>query len=396
MPPFGAHGLGIAIPVIFIALAVGIAAGRLRFDGPRLAFFLLLIGLLGCMQILRSDSFSASSLALLIAAHLPYVFVLVRGRNYAEAVGRLFLNIATVLALCGIAQFVLQAVVDHRWLFPIDNFVPKSLVVQKFNAEGVLGYGSDIYRPNGIFLLEPSYLGQLLGTAMVVELCTFNRWRRLCLYGLGLLAAHSGTGLLILAVCLPIFVIGRRRWDLLLLMTAVSICVLAFRDRLMLDSLFSRASEFSSTQSSGFARYVGGFYLFDQYLWDDPWRTMFGFGAGAFKKYQLRAHYPAAEQMLFKIVFEFGLVGALVYFSFLWYCLVSSSMPILVKVALGMGFFLNGVYGTFQHGLVLSLLVWPSSIDVAATRLISQLPANRRLRAAMEDRTVTPEAASDF
>src|SRR5580658_9178037 len=84
VPPFGARGLGIGIPVIFIALAVGMMAGRLRFDGPRLAFYLLMIGLLGCLQILRSESFSASSMALLIAVHLPYVFVLARGRNYAQ------------------------------------------------------------------------------------------------------------------------------------------------------------------------------------------------------------------------------------------------------------------------------------------------------------------------
>jgi hypothetical protein len=286
------------------------------------------------------------------------------------------------MALCGLAQFFLQSIIDHRFLFPIENFVPKQFVVQKFNEEGVLSFGSEIYRPNGIFLLEPSFLGQLLGTAIVIEFCMLNRWRRLLIYGLALLAAHSGTGLLIIAVCIPLFVIRRRRWDLLLLMAVMSLAILAFGDHFHLDNLFSRATEFNSTQSSGFARFVGGFYLFNQYLWDDPWRTLFGFGAGAFKTYQVRAHYPVAEQTLFKIIFEFGIVGALMYFSFLWYCLVSSTMPILIKVAVGMGFFLNGVYGPFQHGLVLSLLVWPSSSD-AAVSLSNRLRPERWISGAV-------------
>jgi hypothetical protein len=390
VPPFGARGLGIGIPVIFIALAFGMMAGRLRFDGPRLAFYLLMIGLLGCLQILRSESFSASSMALLIAVHLPYVFVLGRGRTYAQAVTRSFLDISTLLALCGIAQFVLQGIVSHRLLFPIDNFVPKSFVVQKFNAEGTLGFGSDIYRPNGVFLLEPSFLGQLLGTAIIVELCTLNRWRRLAVYGIGVVAAHSGTGLAIIAICLPIYVISRRQWYLLLMMLVMALVLFGLRDRLMLDSMLSRAGEFSSTGSSGFARYVGGFYLFDQYLWNDPWRTMFGFGAGSFKTYQVLANYPAAEQTLFKMVFEFGLVGALAYFSFLCYCVATSSMPTLVKVALGLGFFLNGVYGSFQHGLVLSLLVWPSASGLQAARAVARPASNDWLGRSVRRATASP------
>jgi hypothetical protein len=377
LPPFGARGLSIGIPVIFAALALGMAAGRLHFDRPRLVCYLLMVGLLGCLQLLSSHGFSASSMALLIAVHLPYIFVLVGGTSYLELITRRFLDLSLLLAICGVAQFALQAFVSHKVLFPIDNFVPPSFVVQKFNAQGTLAFGSDLYRPNGVFLLEPSFLGQLLGTAVVVELCTLNRWRRLGLYGAGLLAAHSGTGLLILAVCLPIYVISRRQWTVLLLMLVMAMALLGLRDRLAIDGVLSRAGEFSATGSSGFARYVGGFYLFDQYLWDDPWRTLFGFGAGSFKNYQVLANYPVAEQTLFKIVFEFGLVGALAYFGFLWYCLAASSMPTLVKVALGLGFFLNGVYGSFQHGLVLSLLVWTASDGVPVVRAAAAMTSGR-------------------
>jgi len=51
----------------------------------------------------------------------------------------------------------------------------------------------------------------------------------------------------------------------------------------------------------------------------------FGYGAGAYNKLRFLAfNYAAAEMALFKIVFEFGLVGALAYFGFLFSCLFSS------------------------------------------------------------------------
>jgi hypothetical protein len=127
------------------------------------------------------------------------------------------------------------------------------------------------------------------------------------------------------------------------------------------DRVLSRVGEFGSTHSSGFARFVGGFFLFDQFLWSDPWRTLFGYGAGAFSNYASHARYPVAEMALFKMVFEFGLVGALAYFGFLFCCLYSSPAPRLLTVAVGITYLLNGMYASFAHGLALSLLIWNSA-----------------------------------
>src|SRR6202035_2869498 len=63
---------------------------------------------------------------------------------------------------------------------------------------------------------------------------------------------------------------------------------------------------------------------------------------------------------LFKIVFEFGLVGALAYFGFLFSCLLSSRAPRLLTLAVGITYLLNAMYTPFAHGLALSLLLWNS------------------------------------
>jgi len=359
VPPLGAQGIDISLLFLLAALTVGSIGGCTRFEPRRLTLYVTLIGILGLMQMLQPDPFSASSMLLLVALHLPYVFT-VPYRDDGGRVIKFFLGIATFFAWCGIAQYGLQFVVSARFLFPIENFVPDSFVVQHFNKQAALAYGSEIYRANGVFLLEPSFFSQLLAVAIVAELCTLGRASRLALFGIALLVSYSGTGLLVLAICLPLYLVKRRRWELLILGLSALVVMIPLHEHLQTVGILSRAAELGSTDSSGFARFVGGFFLFDQFLWTDPWRTLFGYGAGAFKSYAPRAHYAVAEMALFKIVFEFGLVGALAYFGFLFWCLVLSPMPRLLTIAVGMVYLLSGMYTPFAHGLALSLLLWNS------------------------------------
>ena len=360
IPPFGAQGIDISLFLVLAALAAGSIAGCIRFEPRRLTLYVTLIGILGLMQIVQPDSFSVLSLLLLAAVHLPYVFT-VPDSDHGDRIIKFFLGIVTVFACCGIAQYSLQFVVSARYLFPIENFVPSSFIVQHFNQQAIMAYGSQEYRANGVFLLEPSFFSQVLAVAIVAELCTQGRASRLALFGLALLVSYSGTGIMVLAVCLPLCIVVRRRWDLLLLGLLALTVMIPLHDYLHADRLISRVAEFGSIQSSGYSRFVGGFYLFDQFLWHDPWRTLFGYGAGAFTNYASGVHsYAAAEMALFKIVFEFGLVGAVAYFGFLFCCLFSSPAPRLLTLAVGITYLLNGIYTPFAHGLALSLLLWNS------------------------------------
>jgi hypothetical protein len=381
VPPLGAQGIDISLLFLLAALIVGSIAGCIRLDAGRLTLYVALMGILGLVQILQPDLFSIPSMLLLAALHLPYVFAVPHGDD-GDRILKFFLGIVTVFALCGIAQYSLQFVVNARYLFPIENFVPESFIVQHYNKQAALAYGSEVYRANGVFLLEPSFFSQVLAVAIVAELCTLARASRLAVFGIALLVSYSGTGLLVLAICLPLYVVKRRRWDLLLLGLFALIVMISMHEFLHMDRFLSRVGEFGSTQSSGFARFVGGFFLFDQFLWSDPWRTLFGYGAGAFSNYAAHARYPVAEMALFKIVFEFGLVGAVAYFGFLFCCLFSSPAPRLLTVAVGITYLLNGMYAPFAHGLALGLLLWsPLAGAPAALPARSAAPVFRASKA---------------
>jgi len=361
VPPFADRGIGIALLLLPVTACVGSAAGVLRIHPVRLALFLLLSGVLSLTSLFGVAEFSISSMAMFAVLHLPFVF----GGNPSDcSVGRdriyeLFLNLALIIGAFGLAQFFLQAVVPVRFLFPMENFIPHSFVMQHFNSQGVLEYGSSTYRANGVFLPEPSYFSQLMGVAIVLELCALGRWLRLGIYGVALLTAGAGTGVMIVAACVPLLLIKRGRWDLLLIGVACVAAVVAFGNSTYVGHLASRAGEFDAVGSSAFARFIGGFYLFDQFLWDDPLRTLFGFGAGSFSEYATRSHYAVAEMPLFKMVLEFGLLGAISYFLVLGHFLFSSPAPRILVLAILMAFLLNGIYAAFGQALALGLLVWP-------------------------------------
>jgi hypothetical protein len=359
-PPLAALGIGVSIFFLLGVLAAGTVLGGLSIEPRRLALFAAMIGILGVMQIFQPNSFSPSSLLLLVAVHLPYIFT-IPGSDDKDRIIKFFLGIVTVFAWCGIAQYGLQFFVNPRFLFPIENFTPDSFIVQQFNHQAAMEYGSQEYRANGVFMLEPSFFSQMLAVAIIVELCTLGRFSRVAVYGLALLVSYSGTGLIVLAVCLPLCLVAQRRWGLLVFGLLVLAVVIPLQLYFHANRLLSRIGEFDSNQSSAYMRFVGGFRLFDKFLWEDLWRTLFGYGAGSFVSYSSRVHYYAAAEMaLFKIVFEFGLVGAVAYFGFLFSCLYYSSAPRLLILAVGITYFLNGIYVPFAHGLALSLLLWSS------------------------------------
>ena len=331
IPGYAALGIGIGIPLTMAALGVGILNNCVRLDPRRLGFYCLTLAVLVLPQLLQAGTFSSQSLMMLAVLHIPYAMVVTRGHELAPRVLKLFLHIASVLAVLAIGQYFLQGRVDQALLYPIDNLVPQQFVVQGFNAQGTINYGSDQVRATGVFMLEPSFLTQFLAIAIIAESLTSTRLWRLGLYAVGILMAHAGTGMLILLIVMPFVVITRRRWDMLLIGVLGGAFVVAFGELLGLDFLTNRAGEFSDPNSSGFARFVGGFYMFEQMLWPNLARALFGYGAGSFLEYTHLFTIEVADMPMTKMIFEFGLVGAATYFTFIATCLFSSPLPKLLR-----------------------------------------------------------------
>lgn len=358
-------GLSLGFPLLYLALGLGmLLPGRMYFDPGRLRFFCLMAGVLGALAAMRAEAVSLPSLALLLLLHLPYVFFVEANETQIEKIRRGFLNVGLFLALCGLAQYALQYVVAARYVFPLENFLPKAWLATGFNMQIPIVWGSNFYRANGIFMQEPSFYSQFLAIVILFELAGPSRLWRVALCAAAVLTSRSGTGLIVLAVCLPVLVLSRRRWDLLYLALALAPVLVLAAPYLHLDQILARIGEFGSSRSSAYERFVGGFHVFDLSLGSDPLRLLFGYGPGSYRALVQDLGYPAAEMALFKIVIEFGVVGALLYFGFVFYCVFSARGPLPLRLAPAVCLFLNGAYNTFVHSIALSLLVWTTCTGV--------------------------------
>lgn len=366
--PLGRGSIPMSWPMIFAAAFIGLYFGRLRFDISRLAAYSAAMGLICLIQAAQGMPFSVPSFVLMAVTYLMLILRAGEGQFTQDQATRWFLKLATFIAICGIAQFCLQFVLPTPFIFPIENLLPESLIVNDFNMEARLNYLSDIFRSNGVFMLEPSFFSQLLAVAMIVELCNQSRNSRLMIYLIALVMTYSGTGLVVLAVCLPLLVIQRQRWDLMAAAGLVALVMIVFAPFVNLDLFVERFNEFDNPKSSGFERFVGAFYLFDQFLWTDVWRGLFGIGAGTYWPYSQAATLPAHEMAHSKIIFEFGVIGATIHFTFLSYCIFKSQAPFLIRLAIFVTFFMNGLYTVLSHAMALTLLMWPGEPDPRARR----------------------------
>ncbi|HMN45097.1 MAG TPA: hypothetical protein PKE27_11010 [Povalibacter sp.] len=372
LPGLNIPSIGMLFPMVIIAVAAGLATGRLQPVPMRLALFLLMLSVLALIQIWRGEVFSLPSLAMMAVLGFAYVPAARRGTVTQEDALRFFCNLTALIALAGVIQFTLQFVGGKAFAFPIETFVPDWLRTRGYNDIAPLYYGAKIYKATGFVMLEPSVFCQLCALGLTAELVHRNRGWRMAAYAAGIVVSYSGTGLLILAVTLPVLVILYQRWDLLLRGLLLLAVLALLVEPLNLNVTLNRASEFSSSGgSSAFIRFVGWMNLFADKLWTDPARALFGYGAGTF--FSAAEVYRAGEMAHAKIFFEFGVVGGLLYFVFLFYCFLSSRAPLALRIGVLAAYFMNGAYSPSVTGIATSLLLWPA-LPVATQSRARQLP----------------------
>jgi hypothetical protein len=355
----GGREILIGVPAILGATALGAFTGRLQIEPSRFMMYLGVCAILVAEQAFAVYAFSGTSLALLLALHIPYVFQLqgLTDEHRAEQLAR-FVNLTFFICIAGIIQYFAQFAIGARYAYPIEHFTPHSFITHNYNYLNVLRYGSTTYKSNGFFLLEPSFYSQTLAIGFGLEAAARRRYWRLATYAVGFGVSFSGTGLIMMAFVLPTLMIAYRRYSLLLLLVIGGFTAVLFGESLGLGLFLERSREFESTDSSGYQRYIGPAMLFGQYLWGDPQRWLFGLGAGMMMRMTPKPIFNAAETGWAKLILEFGLVGSIAYFVFLYRCIFKSNQPSVLRVSFAVMTLLSGILDPPVHGLIIPLLIW--------------------------------------
>jgi hypothetical protein len=230
--------------------------------------------------------------------------------------------------VCGLVQIGGQLVLGGLFIDPL-RLLPASLLLQGYNTTYPITYGAALLKPNGMFLLEPSFFSQMIAFGLLSEFVYFRRKWLIILLVVGLASSFSGTGLTMLLPALLFTGSPRVIFSFALLAALMIGALTVFGYG---DIFLSRATETSQTGSSGNQRFVAPYQLAAG-VWEEKTSDcLLGRGAGTADTISEMgdANYPAIP----KVAIEYGAVG-LVAFILLWITLFSGlALPLPLVVAL--------------------------------------------------------------
>ena len=305
----GDEPISISFILFFILLVFWIVSGKLKLLWYRFTLYLLVIGIMiftALISLNSSPFFSLNSLLLLIVLYSPSVFVFKKDIHIKALT--IFHKAMIFFSILGILQFFLQLV--GVYIINFWSYIPKSIVINTFNFYIPIQYGSNLYKANGLFFLEPSFFSQFVALAIIIELNLLKKYWRLLIFIPALLFSFSGTGLLLLVIgSIPL--IPRGKWkQILALLIIFGILGSFFFTSEYGIYITKRLAEFTSTGSSAYMRFISPFVNYWEFiLREDTVSIFLGLGPGASNRYHWDT--PVEPNFFIKILVEYGILGTL-------------------------------------------------------------------------------------
>jgi len=288
---------------------------RFGIDPGRLMLFAVFAVFAIGSQFLQSGPFSGPSLVVGIAIHALYCFRFHVTPETHRQLMRWYSNAIVLVCWIVAAQQLIQHTIGYQYWPNMNAWLPDNMEFNYYNYMAAMAWKSSIYRPNGVFFLEPSVLSQFIALGIVVEFVFFRRALILAFMAASLIACFSGTGLLLLLIVSPllVFKLGQRG---LFMVAPLLAGVVAVAVRLgWLDVVQTRMSTLHMQGRSANDRFIQpALYLRD--LFRSGLDALIGIGAGNIRQDQDYVWWPVT-----KVSVEYGVPTAIVLYTFLIFSL---------------------------------------------------------------------------
>ncbi|MEM6625617.1 MAG: hypothetical protein AAF719_02835 [Pseudomonadota bacterium] len=300
----GDGAIAISILVFLTGLAYLVFRGVATLQPLRFLLFAILACISIASQVLGATSFSILSILLLFANYVCFLFVIEVQKETYLAILKRFQTVMVIVAGLTFLQHTVQIVLGASNWPNMEDFIPPALLIIDFNYLQPLNYGSPLMKPNAFFFLETSFVSQFLALALIIELIWFNRVLVLVILGVAILTTFAGTGLLILVLMSPLFLISLS--PRMLVASLVGLVAVTFAAGAIgwFDEVGGRITEFAVPGSSAHMRYVAPVDHTLQQL-QRPEALYSGVGAGNAPENALTNSLP-----LTKAITEYGLAMA--------------------------------------------------------------------------------------
>jgi hypothetical protein len=320
----GGISVSLALPALYLVLVILAVRGRLLISLSRLTLFAIFAFFATLSQALVNHTFSILSFIFVMSLYLPMTVVWTLRRDEWRDFMSVFQNMMIVPACMVFVQIGWQ-VIFHQQALSIEPLFPKSLLMQGFMYTAPIHWGHPLIRPNGFFMLEPSYISAFTACALVLELSTFHRIWRMALYGGALWACTGATGLVLAGVAVPIMLARRHPGLFLVGCAAVLLGAVIVAETGAATSMIGRLSELQNKDSSGFGRLVAPLIQLHQ-VTDSPSSLFAGLGAG---NSSTELTIESSTWPLVKLGVEYGMPTLLIFAVFILACFSGAPVPAL-------------------------------------------------------------------
>jgi hypothetical protein len=348
--PIGPIPIALPLVAAFVGILLARLRGGVRYNRVRSELYIAaaaaLVGAAWFASWGGADV-SINSLLLLLVIYLPWVFCIsTQFSDLVIPVMQTFVRLMVFTALVGAGQMVAQLGLHWQYKDYLLTWLPTSFLATGYNTSYQLAYNNPVVKANAFFFLEPSFLSQYCALALIISLLLrAPAWQPLIL-GLGMAATLSGTGILLLVVGVALLFLRVPNRIRPSYMIAGIVGLVIIFNTPAANILLDRRTETSQQGSSGYIRFIQPYTEVSDGLAKDPVRYVIGAGPGAsdrlltsFRSGGAAVVYTIAPKM----AFEYGLIGAVLFVSFLLVSIVRGPpMPVLPTSVAFMIFFLSG------------------------------------------------------
>ncbi len=341
--PFGNTSLQLDLVAIGLILTYLFISGKLLIQYDRLLWFLGFALASTCSLLLNFHSTMLTGYSQFVTFFLLLTLSRPSTADQYKRTLQAFQILVMLLSCLAVAHLVAEFLGEGDRLIKFYGILPDFL----FGSAQVDRPSIELpshFRSNGIFLTEASMLSQIAGLGILIEVLEFRRPRYLLVMMLGFLLSYSGTGSILLLVFLPLAGL-RGRAGLPVLLICMFALGLFATGMIELSAFTSRVGEFEDTRASGFSRFVSPFWLAAKHFDTSSLQAvLLGSGPGSVKNFGDARDGGGQLGTWIKILYEYGIIGSLIFVCFLAACLRRSRCPGLVVAAIIFAYvFLQGM-----------------------------------------------------
>ena len=367
--PIGDEGVSVTLVLALIAVLILVVSGGLTHDLTRVGLFLLATaacGLTAWLHTLSGDAVSTNSFFLLLVIYVPWLFRVPddRGRQIgAKWLVGLYLRVMVAIGVIAIVQMVVQVLGFWTYIDPIQEVVPSQWLLANYNTNNPTEYASPIIKSQAFVFLEPSFLSQFLGLALIIGILRRAPLWQLALLGVAMFCTYSGTGIVLFAVGLMVVLVRAPRTirPSMVVIGAVGIAALLLSP--YAEPLLNRTGEATDSSSSLSLRFVAPYQEVAAGLEEEPRRYLIGAGPGASERVLESAREGSGLAVVYtiipKVIFEYGVIAGTLFLTFLAVALFRRPPAPIVPLALAVMLALLSGSLLQPHTILLAWLLSP-------------------------------------